>query len=157
MLCGGRDTNSPGGSSIRARANEKLPSPIKRIRSVGLKGTVGLWSGLETFLFLTILLGWEEFGMECLLLRSPSENFAPSKIFFFTLYRLCCEVRAAFRPLPFRVPMMEANLGVRTKQHHTWNDLPRPLLIYNHQAQKNLFIQNGVWSSAFYSSQISFS
>ena len=39
-LEGGRNCRVSGGEKTRARANEKFPSPIKRILSVGLKGIV---------------------------------------------------------------------------------------------------------------------
>lgn len=44
-LFGGKNRKSAGADSIKARAKEKLPSPISRILSVDLKGIVGRLRG----------------------------------------------------------------------------------------------------------------
>jgi hypothetical protein len=51
-LFGGKNRKSAGADSTKARVKEKLPSPISRILSVGLKGIVGRLGGaLFAFFF----------------------------------------------------------------------------------------------------------
>lgn len=68
---------------MRARANEKFPSPISRMLSVDRNGIVGEASGALSFPFF--------FGWDFCLDRS-SASLAACSDFAFFCRRLCCDI-----------------------------------------------------------------
>jgi hypothetical protein len=107
-LLGGKYRKSAGGASTMARAKEKLPSPINKILSVGMKGIVGPLVGLG-FAFFFPLVSLLSFGFRVVsdvwlencgplpFFRDISATFAAWDIFSLVLRRDCWERRADLR------------------------------------------------------------
>lgn len=104
MLVGGR-WRWRADDWIKARANEKLPSPMSRTLSVDLNGIMGRLCGRAVFLAFLLRLD-VELEVIFVVLRSPcvrslrSATWAACSSFWFAFKRDCCDLRAAFNDLP---------------------------------------------------------
>lgn len=98
MLLGGRPS-SRAGDWIKARAKEKLPSPISRTLSVDLNGVVGRLGGCVVCLAFPL----KPDAVVFVVLRCPwvrilcSATWLACSNRWFAFKRDCCDLRAAFK------------------------------------------------------------